>query len=119
MGKNLMHSKVLENNEQISIFGDVLFHINRDLLLQLYLPIIGNDALYLYDYLWNIKRINTTSGMNSCSNVQKLQKLLNCSITTLLNNLNKLSAINLIQIFSNGAKLIIKLFPPLEYSEFI
>ncbi|MDE7221947.1 MAG: hypothetical protein K2N40_01605, partial [Ureaplasma sp.] len=64
-------------------------------------------------------RINTTSGMNSCSNVQKLQKLLNCSITTLLNNLNKLSAINLIQIFSNGAKLIIKLFPPLEYSEFI
>lgn len=45
-----MHLKVLENNEQISIHGDVLTQTNRDSLIQLYLPIIGSEALNLYDY---------------------------------------------------------------------
>lgn len=114
-----MHLKVLENNEHISIYGDVLFQINHDSLTQLYSPIIGIEANYLYNYLWSIKRIVLTSKLNPCNNINELKNSLNWNLQKIFSNLNKLSAVGLIQLFSSGSNLIIKLIQPLHYCEFI
>lgn len=114
-----MHLKVLENNEQISIYGDALIEVDRDSLTRLYLPIVDLEAIYLYDYLRSIKRIILTSKLNPCNNINELQNSLNWSLQKIFNNLNKLSIVGLIQLFSNGSNLIIKLIQPLHYCEFI
>lgn len=114
-----MHLKVLENNEQISIYGDVLIEVDRDSLTQLYLPIVDVEAIYLYDYLRSIKRIVITSKLNPCNNINELKNSLNWSLQKIFNNLNKLSIVGLVQLFSNGSNLIIKLIQPLHYCEFI
>ncbi len=114
-----MHLKVLENNEHISIYGDVLLQINHDSLTQLYSPIIGIEANYLYNYLWSIKRIVLTSKLNPCNNINELKNSLNWNLQKIFSNLNKLSAVGLIQLFSSDSNLIIKLIQPLHYCEFI
>lgn len=97
----------------------ILHNEDRKILTNLYLPIIGTDAVMLYFTLW--ADLDASEIISSEYAHQKLVSSLRITIGELQNALNRLEAIGLIRAFvkdGNVNNYIYEIFSPVSASEF-
>lgn len=115
-----MKKNILLDSEKYKVLVNFIDEPSAPSLFNLYLPIVGYKAIFIYNYLINIYRIYMLSNIKKDS-ISDLLNTLEISIDEFTSACSLLEATNLLQTYINKEqeKIIFVLEKPLDYDSFI
>lgn len=118
-----MKKSILLDSNKYNVLVNFLDTPSSTSLLNLYLPIIGYKAVFIYEYLINVYKIDKLSSIKR-DNLDDLLNTLGINIDEFVEVCSLLEATNLLQTYinkntSDKYKLIFVLEKPLDYDSFM
>lgn len=118
-----MKKNILLDSEKYNVIVNFLDQPSTTSLLHLYLPIVGYKAIFIYNYLINIYKIDKLSNIKK-DNINELLSALGITIDEFASACSLLEATNLLQTYLNKTnkeqiKVTFILEKPLDYDSFM
>lgn len=116
-----MTKDFLLKTEKFNLYIDFFDHLNVTALYELYLPIVEPQAIMLYEYLYNLKKITNHAHITR-NNIYQLTQVLNLTLDNLTQYCCSLEAVGLLKTYINREQpdyLTFVLVQPLDYEQFM
>lgn len=118
-----MKKNILLDSKKYNILVNFLDEPSTTSLFNLYLPIVGYKAIFIYNYFFNINKIDKFSNIKK-DNLHDLLNSLGMSVDEFTSVCSLLEATNLLQTYlnkenENQIKIMFVLEKPLDYDSFI
>lgn len=116
-----MTKDFLLKTEKFNLYIDFFDHLNVTALYELYLPIVEPQAIMLYEYLYNLKKITNHAHITR-NNIYQLTQVLNLTLDNLMQYCCSLEAVGLLKTYINREQpdyLTFVLVQPLDYEQFM